>query len=345
MSTNQTNGTEVPSTTNGGENGQQENLENIDAGRLVENNWQNLAAAAAAVSNPYMPNYNAAGQMEFAWGQPGFDGAGLPPGFPGASGAPPGFPSLPGQAIPGLPGLPGGYGGPWPVGYPQVPNPLTSKEKKKEKKSRPSPYEAPNCMNADGTKKEKEEDLSHLTPQEREERERQRRMANNARERLRVRDINEAFKELGRMTQMHMKNDKPQTKLSILQQAVTVIMNLEGQVRDRNLNPKNAGLKRPSLAEGMAGALAGMFEQEQSRAQGGEHEPQIPPNKQPRFEFGPGSLLSPPASQPGGAPGASQAAQAAAAAAAHAAAFEALGSANQQPGSSGLGSYMAPYHN
>ena len=46
--------------------------------------------------------------MEFAWGQPGFDGAGLPPGFPGSSGAPPGFPSLPGQAIPGLPGLPGG---------------------------------------------------------------------------------------------------------------------------------------------------------------------------------------------------------------------------------------------
>ena len=62
-------------------------------------------------------------------------------------------------------------------------------------------------------KKEKEEDLSHLTPQEREERERQRRMANNARERLRVRDINEAFKELGRMTQMHMKNDKPQVTL------------------------------------------------------------------------------------------------------------------------------------
>ena len=39
-------------------------------------------------------------------------------------------------------------------------------------------------------------------------------MANNARERLRVRDINEAFKELGRMTQMHMKNDKPQVRVA-----------------------------------------------------------------------------------------------------------------------------------
>lgn len=56
-------------------------------------------------------------------------------------------------------------------------------------------------------------------------------MANNARERVRVRDINEAFKELGRMCQMHLKTDKAQTKLIILQQAVQVILGLEQQVR------------------------------------------------------------------------------------------------------------------
>ena len=56
-------------------------------------------------------------------------------------------------------------------------------------------------------------------------------MANNARERLRVRDINEAFKELGRMCQMHTKSDKPQTKLTILQQAVQVIMGMELELR------------------------------------------------------------------------------------------------------------------
>lgn len=76
------------------------------------------------------------------------------------------------------------------------------------------------------------------------ERERERRVANNARERLRVRDINEAFKELGRMCQLHLSHDKPQTKLLILHQAVNVILNLEQQVRERNLNPKAACLKR-----------------------------------------------------------------------------------------------------
>ncbi|XP_028296637.1 transcription factor E2-alpha-like isoform X1 [Gouania willdenowi] len=76
------------------------------------------------------------------------------------------------------------------------------------------------------------------------EREKVRRMANNTRERLRVRDINGAFKELGRMCQLHLSYEKPQTKLNVLQQAVTVILNLEQQVRERNLNPKSACLKR-----------------------------------------------------------------------------------------------------
>jgi transcription factor 4/12 len=62
--------------------------------------------------------------------------------------------------------------------------------------------------------------------------------------RIRIRDINEALKELGRMCMAHLKTDKPQTKLGILNMAVEVIMTLEQQVRERNLNPKAACLKR-----------------------------------------------------------------------------------------------------
>uniref|UniRef100_A0A672HTD1 Transcription factor E2-alpha n=1 Tax=Salarias fasciatus TaxID=181472 RepID=A0A672HTD1_SALFA len=89
-----------------------------------------------------------------------------------------------------------------------------------------------------------EEDDEDLPVEFKVEREKVRRLANNTRERLRVRDINEAFKELGRMCQLHLSNEKPQTKLIILQQAVNVILNLEQQVRERNLNPKAACLKR-----------------------------------------------------------------------------------------------------
>ncbi|GAB5572428.1 transcription factor 12 [Prionailurus iriomotensis] len=85
-----------------------------------------------------------------------------------------------------------------------------------------------------------------LNPEQKIEREKERRMANNARERLRVRDINEAFKELGRMCQLHLKSEKPQTKLLILHQAVAVILSLEQQVRVRGtLTPK-----QPALREG-----------------------------------------------------------------------------------------------
>ncbi|XP_076135383.1 transcription factor 3b [Alosa pseudoharengus] len=96
----------------------------------------------------------------------------------------------------------------------------------------------------DDQDKDDEEDDEDLPPELKMEREKERRVANNARERLRVRDINEAFKELGRMCQLHLNNDKPQTKLLILHQAVNVILNLEQQVRERNLNPKAACLKR-----------------------------------------------------------------------------------------------------
>lgn len=87
-------------------------------------------------------------------------------------------------------------------------------------------------------------DEDELDPDTKAARERERRQANNVRERIRIRDINEALKELGRMCMTHLKSDKPQTKLGILNMAVEVIMTLEQQVRERNLNPKAACLKR-----------------------------------------------------------------------------------------------------
>lgn len=132
-----------------------------------------------------------------------------------------------------------------------------------------------------------------LSPEQKAERERERRMANNARERLRVRDINEAFKELGHMCQLHLNSEKPQTKLLVLHQAVAVILSLEQQVRgehhdhtrcpgliamlgeslgnkrdvfechvsvptERNLNPKAACLKRKEGDKMSGGGNAGL---------------------------------------------------------------------------------------
>ncbi|KAK7137055.1 hypothetical protein R3I93_017197 [Phoxinus phoxinus] len=125
----------------------------------------------------------------------------------------------------------------------------SEEEKKESKQSRTRPrkevfaHQVLSSLSDQGDDLDDEDD-EDLPPELKVEREKERRVANNARERLRVRDINEAFKELGRMCQLHLTNDKPQTKLLILHQAVNVILNLEQQVRERNLNPKAACLKR-----------------------------------------------------------------------------------------------------
>lgn len=90
---------------------------------------------------------------------------------------------------------------------------------------------------------ESAEDAS-MDPEKKEEKDKERRFANNQRERVRIRDINDALKELGRICHTHQKSDKPMTKLGILNSAVDVIMGLENQVRERNLNPGVACLKR-----------------------------------------------------------------------------------------------------
>ena len=82
----------------------------------------------------------------------------------------------------------------------------------------------------------------------------ERRSSNNTRERIRIRDINDALTELGRVCMslkpealkldknegMGGSNDKPQTKLGVLNMAVEVITALERQVRERNLNTSAA---------------------------------------------------------------------------------------------------------
>lgn len=107
-----------------------------------------------------------------------------------------------------------------------------AKRQRKYKNSR-------SCSSADD-----DDDDDDIDPLTKDRKEKERRQANNARERIRIRDINEALKELGRMCMSHLKSDKPQTKLGILNMAVEVIMTLEQQVRERNLNPKAACLKR-----------------------------------------------------------------------------------------------------
>ncbi|XP_050395651.1 transcription factor 4 isoform X3 [Patella vulgata] len=115
---------------------------------------------------------------------------------------------------------------------------VTEPNKKAEKKISAPPTKRSRRVVTD------EEEEDDTNPEGKQEREKVRRQANNARERVRVRDINEAFKELGSMVTIHCSAGQPLTKLMVLQQAVNVITSLEGQVRERNLNPKAACLKR-----------------------------------------------------------------------------------------------------
>ena len=67
-----------------------------------------------------------------------------------------------------------------------------------------------------------------------EEKYRDKRTANNHRERLRVRDINQAFVDLSAEISRQTKAE-PRTKLQTLQQAVELITFLENDIRERDL--------------------------------------------------------------------------------------------------------------
>ena len=57
-----------------------------------------------------------------------------------------------------------------------------------------------------------------------------------------MRDINEAFKDLGDVCHDYLKCEKAQTKLMILHQAVAVITSLEQQVRGAYMGGKDKGV-------------------------------------------------------------------------------------------------------
>ena len=97
-----------------------------------------------------------------------------------------------------------------------------------------------------GVTKRRHKAEDHLDPATRQVKEKERRVSNNTRERIRIRDINEALTELGRvvMTLRPKAADKPQTKLAVLNSAVEVITQLEKKVRERNLNPAALALNR-----------------------------------------------------------------------------------------------------
>ena len=112
-----------------------------------------------------------------------------------------------------------------------------------------------------------------------------RRWANNQRERVRIKDINEALKELGRICSAHQKSDKPMTKLGILNNAVDVIVSLEQQVRERKLNP--------AVASCLQRQVQGEERVSPSDLQPASLYPTLTPGSAPSPPDYPGQLLSP----------------------------------------------------
>ena len=99
-------------------------------------------------------------------------------------------------------------------------------------------------------KRKKTSDPDTANPQVKALKDKERRHSNNTRERIRIRDINDALCELGRVCRSLKPkiqggtDDKPQTKLSILNTAVDVITMLEREVRERNLNTSALSLRQ-----------------------------------------------------------------------------------------------------
>merc|ERR1719511_35273 len=156
-----------------------------------------------------------------------------------------------GNSVGGVGGYPGGIG---PGAVKRKPGSLDSLPMDQQPSSSTSARGRPRSKKSKKTDEaEMEEDGSIDGDVDKGKKDSDRRWTNNQRERVRIRDINEALKELGRICSTHLKSDKPMTKLGIMNKAVDVIMTLEQQVRERNLNPKVACLKRRGEGSGGEG--------------------------------------------------------------------------------------------